>query len=49
MLSRYAFCDKAEPVGIECLRWESRRGEKSALRVERRCTDGRVSLPMHRL
>ena len=28
MLSRYAFCDKAEPVGIECLRWESRRGEK---------------------
>lgn len=48
MLSRYGFCDKAEPVGIECLRWESRRGEKSALRVERRCTDGRVSLPAHR-
>ena len=48
MLSSYGFCDKAEPVGIECLRWESRRGEKSALRVERRCTDGRVSLPIHR-
>lgn len=27
MLSRYGFCDKAEPVGIECLRWKAAEGK----------------------